>query len=420
MTIASEISRLQTAKSDIKTAINNTGLTVSDSDTLDEYYKYIQKLTYIPPKTFTISWTDKSDMSSGWTYSDDAAWLTAGSSKFDDFFWYSAVLLDESWNETAEMTQIWWVFSDTMTNFIGNSTDNVMIKFPVRWIKMTKSGNTVTLSITDEKDKAWFQYFAHTSSWNINSPWTPKDAFYLWAYKWYEYNNNNVIKLKSWSWQTPSVNRTTPNYCTFSKANWSSYQLEWFYQRMYVNALYMMKYWNPDSQTVVGWGNTNSSLKNTWWTDSQTSATYGTSSDTNQIKLFWLEDRWGNISEKLWGMYLDSSRYVRTQLTWRTWQATWWTRVSAIFSATQWEIYWIRWANASMFVPSSSQRTGWVYTTYYCDYSYMDVNQNYVLPHVWWGYSGKKTGGMFFTEGHNYYNSSTVVWGRLMYLDWLT
>jgi hypothetical protein len=26
----------------------------------------------IPVKTFTISWTEASDMSSGWTYSDDA------------------------------------------------------------------------------------------------------------------------------------------------------------------------------------------------------------------------------------------------------------------------------------------------------------------------------------------------------------
>jgi hypothetical protein len=28
---------------------------------------------YVAPKTFTISWTEKSDMSSGWTYSDDAS-----------------------------------------------------------------------------------------------------------------------------------------------------------------------------------------------------------------------------------------------------------------------------------------------------------------------------------------------------------
>ena len=37
MTIASEISRLQCAKADIKTSIENKGVSVSSSLTLDEY-----------------------------------------------------------------------------------------------------------------------------------------------------------------------------------------------------------------------------------------------------------------------------------------------------------------------------------------------------------------------------------------------
>ena len=53
----------------------------------------------VKQRTFTISYTEKSDMSSWWTYSDDAAWLTAGSTAFDEFFWYSAVKLNSSWGE---------------------------------------------------------------------------------------------------------------------------------------------------------------------------------------------------------------------------------------------------------------------------------------------------------------------------------
>ena len=103
------------------------------------------------PKTFTISWTEWSNMSSGWTYSDDAAWLTAGDTAFDKFFWYSAVRLNTSWEETAEVTQTTPWQLDLSQLWTLTSGDNVMIKFPRLWIKMSKSGSVVTLSITEQQ-----------------------------------------------------------------------------------------------------------------------------------------------------------------------------------------------------------------------------------------------------------------------------
>ena len=238
------------------------------------------------PRTFTISWEEKSNMSSGWTYSDDAVWLTAGDGAFDDFFWYSAVLLNTSWVETAEMKQSWWVFTGAMTT-LGNITngDNVMIKFPVRWIKMSKSWSTVTLSITEELNKDWYQYYAHRKGSDI------KDALYLGAYKmssWY----------KSWSWASPLWNQTRYTFRNWVKSAydgsaWTNRysQITWF-PRNYIIALYMMKYGNPNSTSVVWkWyiDTSISSATTTWWTNSQTSATYWTSSATTQMKLFWLE-----------------------------------------------------------------------------------------------------------------------------------
>ncbi len=44
MTIASEITRLQGAKADIKTAIENKGVTVSSADTIDQYAGYIDQI----------------------------------------------------------------------------------------------------------------------------------------------------------------------------------------------------------------------------------------------------------------------------------------------------------------------------------------------------------------------------------------
>ena len=44
MTIASEISRLQCAKADIKTAIESKGITISDSIKIDEYANCIEDI----------------------------------------------------------------------------------------------------------------------------------------------------------------------------------------------------------------------------------------------------------------------------------------------------------------------------------------------------------------------------------------
>lgn len=368
--------------------------------------------TYIP-RTFTISWTEQSNMSSWWTYSDDAAWLTAGSGTFDDFFGYSAVLLNTSGVETAEMTQSWWVFTGAMTS-LGNITsgDNVMIKFPVRWIKMTKSWSVVTLSITDELNKAWYQYFAHTSSWTITSPWTVKDAFYLGAYKWY----TSWSVLKSWSWQSPTTSQRQSVFCTQAKANSNRYNIIGFYQRQYINALYMMKYWNPNSQSKIWqwytwWG----SKINTWWTNAQTSATYWTSSSTTQCKLFWLEDRWGNVYEWVGGTYTNNSRLLYTTLSWYSWTLGWWT---STWTTIDWwaDLASISGNNNAMFAPLWTVDNS-SYNTYYWDLAFAWASS---LAIAWWYYhwwmSSISWEAWAFTLEFSYgaTSSSWLIWSRLM------
>ena len=368
------------------------------------------------PRTFTISRTEQSNMSSWWTYSDDAAWLTAGDGAFDDFFWYSAVLLNTSGVETAEMKQSWWVFSWAMTT-LGNITsgDNVMIKFPVRWIKMTKSWSTVTLSITEELNKSWYQYYAH-STWTLASPWTPKDAFYLGAYKWF----TSSSKLKSWSWKAPDTNVTQANSCTYAKSNGSWYNIWWFYQRMYITALYMMKYGNPNSQSVVWQWYTNwSSYQSTWATNSITNATWATTtSSTWRIKLFWLEDRWGNTPEWVWWAYTNSSKVLYCMLTGRAWTLSWWE--STWTTITQTSSYTclssVAGNNKSMFAPIwTVNNSSW--NTYYS--SYNGVNGSCLWSA--WGSLYDATGsGIFEWIITNIDITGNVSGSRLMYLNWLT
>lgn len=373
----------------------------------------------VPYRTFTISWTEKSDMSSWWTYSDDAAWLTAWSTEFDEFFWYSWVRLSTAWVETAEVTQTqsWWAWKLDITQlWTLTSWDNVMIKFPLRWIKMTKSWSVVTLSITDNPNAEWYQYYAH-SIWTLSNPWTPNDVFYLWTYKWHDNNNNWIIFSRSWVW--PSVSRTQSTFCTQAKANGSWYNIIGFYQRQFINALYMMKYWNPDGQSVIWkWYTWWSAKTNTWGTNSQTDATYWTSSNTTQMKLFWLEDRWGNVGENVWGIYSDWDAKIYAMLTWWVWGFSWgeytWLSTGTVDGRN---LSAIGWTNKSMFCRKTTV-TNTSYNTYYCDYVYVGANNIAVAG---WAYNNNLGAWPFdFRISYVDTSSNTGIWTRLMYMNWLT
>lgn len=365
-------------------------------------------------KTFTISWTEWSNMASWWTYSDDAAWLTAGSTAFDEFFWYSAVRLNASGVETAKVKQTtpWQLNLSSLWTL--TSGDNVMIKFPRLWIKMSKSGSVVALSITNNPDAEayWFQYYAHCTG-TLSNPWTPKSAFYLWAYK--AVNNWSNV-LKSWSWKSPEVSQTQATFCSRASANGSGYNIIWYYQRQFVNALYMMKYGNPDVQTVVGrwFVDWNSGSHATGWLDSQLSATWGETGWKTQCKLFWLEDWWGNVYEWLGWVYTDWSKNLCVKLSWYSgavsgWESTW----STIQTTSWYDLSSIVWNNKLLFWPSATV-INWSYNTYYCDYVRVNASALVSAGNYW---NNGSSGGAFSLNVYGDASSSGVIIGaRLMYL----
>ena len=372
-------------------------------------------------RTFTISRTEKSNMSSGWTYSDDAAWLTAWDTAFDEFFWYYGCRLNASGVETAKITQeeSWWAWKLDITQlWTLTSGDNVMIAFPVMWIKMSKSWSTVTLSITKELNKDWYQYYAH-STWTLSNPWTPQDVFYLGAYKWY--SDSSVIK--SWSGKSPTVSQTQATFITRAKANGSWYNIIGFYQRMFVNWLYMMKYGNPNSQSVVwnwyvGW----SAKVNTGWTNSQTNATYGTTSTTVQAKLFWLEDWWGNIHEWIGWICTDGSKNLWTALSWFVWDIKTTspyenTGTTIQHTGSYYNLSSIVWSNKWLFAPTATVSNS-NYDTYYCDYANVYASR---LARAGGDWSGGSSGGAFRLDVRQSASDAYAnVGARLMYLNWLT
>lgn len=371
-------------------------------------------------KIFTITYMEASSPT-GFSpvYSDDATGLVAWSTAFDEFYNYSAVRLNSAGAVTVEVPQSTPWQLDFSQFWTLTSGDNVMIKFPRLWIKMSKSGSTVTLSITDNPDAEadGFQYYAH-SRWTLSSP-IKKDALYLWAFK--AYNNSNV--LKSWSWQSPVVSITQQNCINYARANdgntgSAGYDIIGFYQRMFVNCLYMMKYGNPDCQTVVGKWYTGWSAKvNTGWTVSQTLATYGTTSATQQVKLFWLEDWWGNIHEWIGWMCTDGSKNLWTALSWFVWDITTsspyentWTTIQT----TSWtDLSSIVWSNKWLFAPTATVSNS-NYDTYYCDAVNVSASRlAYAGGYYGWG---AEAGAFYLNVAAKASTANAVFGSRLMFL----
>lgn len=377
-------------------------------------------------RTFTITWTETSNPAQfNPVYSDDAAWLTAWSTAFDDFFGYSAVRLNTSWQETASITQSWsgWAGKLDITQlWTLTSGDNVMIKFPVRWIKMSKSWSTVTLSITDVvgRESEWYQYFAFQNTWNIidnASTTVATKPFYMWAYL--AYNDSNT--LKSWSWKTPSASFTQWNAITYAQNNWTWYTISGFYQTMYITALYMMKYGNWDSQNVIGmWyvKQSNNWPTTTWGTNSQTNATYGTSSQTTQMKMFGIEDYRWNMVRWTWWVFTDGSRNLWTALhdytanlsTSESQYKNTWVKVTASDN----ELTAISWTNNWLFA-SVTSTTNTNRNTYYCDNVYAAGNR---LSRTGWAWDYNIVTWVFANTYYAYTSSSTSAnqWARIMYL----
>ena len=370
--------------------------------TLKNFYRVI---TW---RTFTVTFTESSSPSSfNPVYSDDAAWLTAWSTDFDEFFWYSAVRLDANWVETDEVTQAdsgWNGKLDITQLWILTSWDNVMIKFPRLWIKMEKNGSTCTLSITSEEWKAWYQYYAHTRGNDI------KDAFYLWAYK--SSTSSNV--LKSWSGKAPAASINPTNARSYSQANGTWYDEIAIYQRMFINALYMMKFGNPNSQANVGkwWVNQNNAA-NTWNTNSQTNATYWTSDWSTQIKLFWLEDWWWNVYEWVDGIYVDGNNILtctnNTNFN-NTW--TWYTNSWVAPWSLSGNITWMACTNTWMFLPTAASWSN--YTQYWCDVWYVASWSLWMFGGTW--NNDTSTGAFMMAINQNSSFNANFVWTRLMYL----
>lgn len=236
--------------------------------------------------------------------------MTKGSDKWDEIFGYKPCIMCEGTiktylrpNDFTENED-----GDNTTNDIEDAGDDrydVMIEFPRMGVNITTSGSVITVSITNEPNNSKFQYRAFTKNGVV------QDYLYLGAYLASDEVNN---KMQSISNAAPLTNISLTDAIAAAQKRGSGYDIMGFYQWTYIQCLYLLKYGNLNSQAALGKGYVSGSAKQNTGATNKKGMCYGnTSSGTDRVKLFGLEDAWGNLLQWLGGLYCDSSYNLLTK-----------------------------------------------------------------------------------------------------------
>lgn len=157
-------------------------------------------------------------------------------------------------------------------------------------------------------------------AWNFyNADGEMADHFYTPIY------NGSLVddKMRSLSGQTPLASTTVAEEVQYAEANNPDDKKMW-YTEVYadvilINLLLMLIGRSTDTQTTFGYGNSRSnSVRNTGRLDSY-GLFYGTQGgDTKGVKVFGMEDWWGNIYRRYAGHVTNSNKQQLVKLTYGT------------------------------------------------------------------------------------------------------
>lgn len=329
------------------------------------------------------------------TYEDDAKKMEKGSDDWDKFFGTKLVLFKNG-KEVRDL-------QDSELNSLKPEDGDVMVKFKRMGLNIKTVGDKVYVSMTNDPDDESFKYYAHTRGT------TRKEAFYLGAYLGFLDGN----KLRSVTNKNPQDSKSITDFRTYAQANGSGYDLCGFYQLTFLQAMYVLKYGNLDSQTALGKGLTTGgqNFANTTGSTNGKGTDYGTTNSSQQMRFQFIEDFYGNRMWAIDGVATDArcaiytakdnfnnsrSGYTNTGVTGPNSEG--WT--SKVYGTTELGFL------SKEFTGSSS--------TFYADYS--TLRANYFLFFGGYTYSSAQTGSFSF---YLYPNASDAVWSfsaRLMYL----
>lgn len=362
------------------------------------------------PQPFVVFGVDinlsDSNPSTWATYTDDAVGMEAGSSAWDDMPLFRDIA-SYLFKDGAEVGKLKkgdpTKFEDGTTADItsGNAGD-VMTKFIRGGLKIWTTGNILSIRITDNPEAEGFSYKAFKRG-SAN-----RDCFYLGRYKGYVSGG----KMRSLSGKTPTGNQTIGTFRNNAHAMGSGYENSGYYQLLWRQALYAIKYKMQNAQEVIGKGYTGGSAVVATGGTNGKGNTYGTTSTTQQVILFGLEDFYGNIWEWIDGLVSDANRKILTATDgfndsgsgYDSFESGLTTNTGGYFSKPQGN------ADTGFTIKEASGSS----TTYFCDYSDLSAS---CVARFGGSYSNGDNAGVFFFNVSNASSSSSAsIGGRLMFL----
>jgi hypothetical protein len=238
------------------------------------------------------------------TYTDDAVDMIPKSLEWDEFFGHYPCLFKDGEEVGKLNPNNFAQFEDeTTADITSGDAGDVMIAFPRRGLKINIVDNTLIVSMTDDPDNPDFKYYAHSRGEER------RNKFYLGAYKGCVLSS----KLRSLSGKLPAWEYAIDFFRKKAQFNGVGYEQSGFYQLVFRQAMYLLKYKNLDSQNSVGSGFTNwtiSDIPSKTGTTNSFGMDYGETDAIKHVKLFGIEDFWGNLQEWIDGFILkekDSS-----------------------------------------------------------------------------------------------------------------
>lgn len=235
------------------------------------------------------------------SYKDDATSMPHGidATGWQDFFGYKPCLFKNGKVVGYLNPNDYTKFENgTAADITSGNAGDVMIEFPRRGVKISKSGKVITVSMTDDQDNSDFTYYAHQRG-SAN-----KSYFYLGAYL--GYNKGNKLRSLSGYSLNSLANAYEFTIASYGKNMGSNYGCICWYQWLYLQVMYILQFKTLNSQSaglgidhhniLTGHGNL--------------CGLFANQIDVNNaVKLFGLEDLWGAANQFVNNIYIEPKSY---------------------------------------------------------------------------------------------------------------
>jgi len=187
---------------------------------------------------------------------------------------------------------------------LSGADGDVMIEFPKMGLRIDTTGDFLTVQVTNNPDATWARYWAFTGG-GVEGD---RNRLYLAAYQ------GSLIdgQLRSVSGVVPPEPSNFTNQRVTALARGAGYSLLGFYQWTLIQALFLIRYKNLNSQQALGNGVTFDAVVNQTrmmnGTMNQQGMYYANPVTPFEIKCFGIEHLWGHLARALDGIITTPER----------------------------------------------------------------------------------------------------------------